>query len=90
GALAVAAWARYAEGVDEQGRPIEVLDPLREPLMAAARRQREDPTAFLRVREVFGDLADNRRFTDAYTTALASLHAVGVRATLRRATGVVG
>ena len=28
-ALVVAAWARYAEGVDEQGEPIEVVDRLR-------------------------------------------------------------
>src|SRR6185295_11761274 len=42
----VASWARYAEGVDERGNPIEVVDRLREPLIAAARRQGEDPLAF--------------------------------------------
>src|SRR5918997_2814627 len=39
----VASWARYAEGVDEQGRPIEVVDSLKDVLMPAARRQREEP-----------------------------------------------
>jgi mannitol 2-dehydrogenase len=80
--LVVASWARYAEGIDEQGEPIQVVDRLREPLMAAASRQREDPTAFIADRELFGDLIDNPRFVGAYTSSLASLHEVGARATL--------
>ena len=59
----VASWARYAEGVDEQGEPIEVVDRLADRLMATARGQREDPLAFLADREVFGDLVDDERFT---------------------------
>jgi len=82
GALVVAAWARYAEGVDEQGEPIQVVDRLRETLMAAASRQHEDPTAFIADREVFGDLIDDPRFVAAYTKSLASLHERGARATL--------
>lgn len=81
-ALVVAAWARYAEGVDDAGHPIEVVDPLREQLMAAAARQREEPTAFLAQRDIFGDLVDDPRFRDAYLRALASLHTVGARATV--------
>jgi mannitol 2-dehydrogenase len=78
----VASWARYAEGVDEQGRPIEVVDRLAERLTANARRQQEDPLAFVADREIFGDLVDNERFVSVYRTALASLHAKGARATL--------
>jgi mannitol 2-dehydrogenase len=78
----VASWARYAEGVDEQGRPIEVVDRLNDELTAIARRQREDPTAFIANRDLFGDLADDERFVAAYRDALASLHERGARATL--------
>ena len=81
-AAVVASWARYAEGVDEQGEPIEVVDRLREPLMRAAARHREDPLAFLRDRSLFGDLVDEPRFVEAYTAALEALHRVGARATL--------
>jgi mannitol 2-dehydrogenase len=81
-ALVVASWARYAEGVDEQGAPIEVVDRLRERVMAAAARQQEDRLAFIRDRDLFGDLADDARFTAAYTAALDALHANGARATL--------
>jgi mannitol 2-dehydrogenase len=78
----VASWARYAEGVDEQGQPIEVVDRLKDTLVAAARRQEAEPLAFIANRDVFGDLIDNERFVSTYTSALASLHAKGARATL--------
>jgi mannitol 2-dehydrogenase len=81
-ALVVAAWARYAEGVDEQGEPFTVVDRLAERLTAAAARQRHEPLAFLQDRALFGDLVDSPRFTAAYAQALGSLHAVGARATV--------
>ncbi len=81
-AAVVASWARYAEGVDEQGEPIEVVDRLADSLMQLAQRQREDSDAFIANREVFGDLADDKRFVTAYRSALASLHERGARATL--------
>jgi mannitol 2-dehydrogenase len=81
-AAVVASWARYAEGVDEQGEPIEVVDRLKDTLVPAARRQREDPDAFIADREIFGDLIDDERFVEAYRAALASLHERGARATL--------
>ena len=81
-AAVVASWARYAEGVDEQGEPIEVVDRLSDSLTAIARRQREDPDAFIANRELFGDLAGDPRFADAYRSALRSLHERGARATL--------
>jgi mannitol 2-dehydrogenase len=79
----VASWARYAEGVDEEGRPIEVVDRLSGALTDAAREQRKDPLAFVRNRELFGDLVDNDRFTEAYLATLDSLHRKGARATLQ-------
>jgi mannitol 2-dehydrogenase len=81
-AAVVASWARYAEGSDEQGHPIEVVDRLRDSLMAFARCQRQDPDAFIANRYLFADLADDQRFVAAYRWALASLHRQGARATL--------
>jgi mannitol 2-dehydrogenase len=81
-AAVVASWARYAEGTDEEGQPIEVVDRLRDTLMRAARRQRTDPDAFIANRDVFGDLADQKPFVAAYRAALASLYQHGARATL--------
>jgi mannitol 2-dehydrogenase len=76
-AAVVASWARYAEGTDEQGEPIEVVDRLKDRLGEAARNG-----AFLEDREVFGDLADDARFAAAFREALDSLHQKGARATL--------
>ncbi|MDH6199314.1 mannitol 2-dehydrogenase [Mycobacterium frederiksbergense] len=81
-AAVVASWARYAEGVDEQGRPIDVQDALADSLVPLARSQHEHPTAFIENTTLFGDLADAPRFVDDYLWALDSLHRVGARATL--------
>jgi mannitol 2-dehydrogenase len=81
-AAIVASWARYAEGLDEQGKPIDVVDRLKDTLMKIASRNREDPDAFVSNRELFGDLVDDKRFLTAYRSALASLHQRGARATL--------
>ena len=55
-AAVVASWARYAEGVDEQGEPIEVVDRLRDwsgrdraaPTLGRARRLHRQPRAVRR------------------------------------------
>lgn len=83
GAAIIASWARYAEGVDEQGEPIDVVDPLRDELVAIAGTQRENPLAFIQNRQLFGDLADDERFTTAYLAALTSLFERGALATVR-------
>lgn len=81
-AAIIASWARYAEGVDEHGRPIEVVDRQRTSLMSLASRQRHEPRAFLANREIFGDLIENERFVGDYLWALRSLHKDGARATM--------
>jgi mannitol 2-dehydrogenase len=85
-AAVVAAWARYCEGVDEEGAPIEVVDHRRDALHGRASRQRVEPLAFLEDRELFGDLIEQPRFTTPYLAALTSLHAHGARATLEALT----
>jgi len=82
-ALIIASWARYAEGVDEAGQPIEVVDRRKEEVTRRARRQREDPLAFLDP-SLFGDLREQPRFAEPYLAALDSLHSRGARATLQR------
>ena len=81
-AAVIASWARYAEGTDESGAPHEINDDLAPQLRAAARRQRGHRTAFLEGnRAVFGELADDARFTAVYSLILTALLTRGVRAT---------
>ena len=81
-AATVASWARYAEGVDEEGQPIDVQDQLADSLVPLARSQHQNPTAFIENTAVFGDLATEPRFVEAYLWALESLHSDGARVTL--------
>jgi mannitol 2-dehydrogenase len=80
-AAVVASWARYAEGTDEAGDPIEVVDRYADRLTELARRQ-GDGDAFISNRDLFGNLSHEKRFVTAYRSALSSLHQRGVRATL--------
>ncbi len=82
--LAVAGWFRYLRGTDEQGRPIEIQDPLASELGALARQGGPDPRPLLSLRRVFGDLGDDSRFVGLLTDALASLDTIGARETVRR------
>ncbi|MCX6470087.1 MAG: mannitol dehydrogenase family protein [Corynebacteriales bacterium] len=81
-AAVVAAWTRYAEGVDEQGAPIEIVDQRRDLLMPLAQASRTDPRAFVGVTDLFGDLADRADFMESYTWALRSLRENGAHDTL--------
>lgn len=81
-AAIVASWARYAEGIDEDGVPIDVVDQHKDALMARARMQAQSPTAFLEERGLFGTLIDQPAFVQEYVRALDSLRRDGAAATL--------
>ena len=83
-AAIVASWARYAEGTDEEGQPIEVVDLLRNEVMAAAAKQASDPLAFVRNQRLFADLASQPAFAEAYLPALASFRENGSKATIEQ------
>jgi mannitol 2-dehydrogenase len=81
-AAIVASCARYCEGVDEAGEPIEINDNIADELRRRAANLRNDPLEFLRNRDLFGDLVDEPRFVGPYQAVLDTLHAKGARATL--------
>jgi mannitol 2-dehydrogenase len=81
-AAIVASWARYAEGTDEEGNIIAVVDHRKERVMQNARGYAADPHAFLRDRDLMGDMLENVSFVRSYDKALDLLHRVGARRTL--------
>ena len=81
-AAIVASWARYAEGTDEQGNPIKIVDRLSERVQENASGNRTDILSFIRDRGIFGDLVDAEPFTKAYSETLSSLHDRGAEATI--------
>ena len=86
-AAIVASWARYAEGVDEQGEPIEIIDRLADTLTAVALRSKDDIDSFIAQHDVFGTVVDDERFRTAYAKVLCSLHEKGSLATLQDLVG---
>jgi fructuronate reductase len=80
-ALGVAAWMRYAAGIDEKGRAIDVRDPLAVRIKQATQGIGEAAAlveAYLGFGEVFGvDLPADARFRAAATKALAELMTKG-------------
>jgi fructuronate reductase len=85
--LAVAGWMRYVYGEDEEGRPIDVSDPLAPQFAALAARHRGDPAAFaqalLGIRAIFDeDLHNEPRFAAPVTRWLARLFAQGAARTV--------
>lgn len=87
-ALGVAAWMRYVTGIDEQGNPIEVKDPLAVRLRLIADMANRDAAALadglLGVNEIFGSRVPTLPgFRQEVIGHLASLFANGALATVR-------
>lgn len=78
-AAVIASWARYAAGYDEHGSALDVVDPRRDAVMAAARTDIDGPGAFLEMEEVFGAVGAQSGFLDAYRRAVTALRASGAR-----------
>jgi mannitol 2-dehydrogenase len=88
-AAIIASLARYCEGFDEHGEPIEINDRIADTLKQYAAKQvgpHADELGFLTNRELFGDLVEEPRFTEPYLEVLRSLKQVGAKETVRRLT----
>lgn len=85
-ALVSALWCRYCEGHFEDGTAIEPNDPNWDNLVARARRAKDTPQAWLEQREVYGAVADDPRFADAFARWLSLIWDNGVENALQRYT----
>lgn len=79
--LAQAIWARMCEGTREDGTAIEPNDPIWDRLTVAATE--DDPRAWLNQRDLYGDLADDPRFSDSFARWLGMIRSKGTEAALR-------
>ncbi|MDR0219543.1 MAG: fructuronate reductase [Enterobacteriaceae bacterium] len=83
-ALGVAAWMRYISGVDEQGQPIDVRDPLKETFAAIFAKHGHSVEKvvgeLLAIESIFGKkLAKNRQFVDSISRSYQNLLEIGAR-----------
>jgi mannitol 2-dehydrogenase len=83
-ALVSALWCRYCAGLNDQGQPFALDDPNASRLQPAALAARDDASAFLNLRDIFGDVSENPVFRSGFETALNGLWREGTRATLQR------
>lgn len=71
----LAAWCYYSDkGINEKGESLEILDQQKEALHQAAKGTKSNLTAFLAQPEIFGDLIDNKRFTELYTSIVGAIY----------------
>jgi len=81
-ALVSALWCRYCYGVTDSGAPIAPNDPNWDRIKGAAIAAKDDPDAFLSMHDIFGALADDTVYRDAFAAALRKVWADGTRETL--------
>jgi mannitol 2-dehydrogenase len=84
-AIAVlACWARFLEGVDDQGRRFEIVDQHAADLQARAARHGDDLLAVVRDNPMFTGLTGREEFERPYATTLAAIRRDGIRAALEQ------
>ncbi len=86
-ALESALWARYCAGTTDSGTTIEPNDPSWDRLTERAQAARDDPAAWLAMRDIYGTTAEAPAFTEAFARWLRALWSDGTEATLRRYLG---
>ena len=75
-ALVIAAWCYYSDRRQSQaGEPLEIIDAMADELHAAAAGTADDPLSFLKLKAVFGTLADQPGFTEPYCRWIKELYA---------------
>jgi len=77
-ALVSAMWCRYCQGKTEAGKDILPNDPQWDRLQAVAKAASKDPTAWLRMTDVYGEVGEDDSFLQAFFNALNAIEANGV------------
>jgi mannitol 2-dehydrogenase len=83
-ALESALWCRYCSAMNDAGDPIAENDPNWERLTARALGAVDDPSAWLGMRDVYGEIGSAAAFREPFAAHLAALWRDGTAAVLRR------
>ncbi|CAI4039031.1 hypothetical protein SMKI_06G3830 [Saccharomyces mikatae IFO 1815] len=77
-AVCVAGWFRYLTGVDMNGKPFEIEDPMADTLKAAAVKGGKDPHELLNIEVLFSpEIRDNKDFVAQLTHSLEVVYDKG-------------
>ncbi|MFC7338029.1 mannitol dehydrogenase family protein [Haloferula chungangensis] len=73
--LVIAAWCYYSDkGTDKDGKKLEIVDDMKAELHKAAAGTPRNKLSFLKLKAVFGDLANRKDFTDEYVRMIDALY----------------
>ncbi|HEY6632339.1 MAG TPA: mannitol dehydrogenase family protein [Rhizobiaceae bacterium] len=86
-ALESALWCRYCFGTTDSGAAIEPNDPNWARMNATAKAAKDDPSAWLAMADIYGDVGKNAIFAEAFSRHLKALWQDGTRATVGRYLG---
>ena len=74
-AFVLAAWCYYSDKhADRHGNPLEINEDKEAALQEVARKTSDDPLAFIRLKSVFGDLAENATFASLYEQFVTQIY----------------
>ena len=88
-ALESALWCRYCYGTTDSGKVIEANDPSWDRLQTTAHRAKSNPTAWLAMDDIYGDVGKHPVMVKEFSDALNSLWSQGTTATLKAYTKTV-
>ena len=83
-ALESALWCRYCEGTTDSGAETAPNDPSWDRLQKTAKAAKADPSAWLAMHDIYGDVGASPVFAKAFENALKALWAKGTKDTLTR------
>jgi mannitol 2-dehydrogenase len=88
-ALESALWCRYCHGTTDSGKVIEPNDPSWDRLQTTAHKAKSNPTAWLAMDDIYGDVGKHPVMFKEFSDALNSLWSHGTTATLKAYTKTV-
>lgn len=86
-ALSQALWARMCAGVRENKSQIEPNDPIWSELVAVSTAARQNPLLWLKQRNLYGNLVDDKLFANSFSKWLTLIWEKGVESAMRAYTG---
>jgi mannitol 2-dehydrogenase len=83
-ALESALWCRYCFGISDSGAEVAPNDPNWARLQSTSKSAKANPSAWLAMSDIYGDVGRSKEFADAFARSLKTLWDIGTRQTLTR------
>jgi mannitol 2-dehydrogenase len=82
-ALASAVWCRYCQGKTDSGAVIAPNDPIWACLQDTAIKAASDPSVWIGMKDIYGDVGSNPKFSESFASALSMVSEKGAEAAMK-------